>query len=228
MLSETEYRHQVEADIRPFRDVLLGLFFIFIGTLLDFPALADQIAVVSVVVLALIIGKTLIIWILSRYSLGGWRASLRAGLVLAQGGEFGIALLALALQEKALDQSSAQLLLAGIVISMVLSPLLIRHNRTIAGRLIAREDPETHRLALQQPATVAVAKRRHVHHLRLRQGWPEPGPNPRARGFRVYRPGSRPLSRTHRQASRAIRSTMGMRLNGMSSKASAWSMPAWS
>ena len=162
MLSETEYRHQVEADIRPFRDVLLGLFFIFIGTLLDFPVLADQIAVVSAVVLALIFGKLLIIFFLSRYSLGGWRASLRAGLVLAQGGEFGIALLALALQEKVLDQANAQLLLAGIVISMVLSPLLIRHNRTIAGRLFSREDPETHRLALQQQATVAVAKRRHV------------------------------------------------------------------
>ena len=48
MLSETEYRHQVEADIRPFRDVLLGLFFIFIGTLLELPLLAGQIAVVSV------------------------------------------------------------------------------------------------------------------------------------------------------------------------------------
>lgn len=162
MLSETEYRHQVEADIRPFRDVLLGLFFIVIGTRLDFLVLADQIASVSLIVLALIIGKSLIISILSRFSLGGWHASLRAGLVLAQGGEFGIALLALALQESVLDPAAAQLLLGGIVVSMVLSSLLIRHNRAIAGWLIPGRDPETRRLALQQDATQAVAKRRHV------------------------------------------------------------------
>lgn len=162
MLSETEYRHQVEADIRPFRDVLLGLFFIVIGTRLDFPVLVDQFASVSWIVVALIIGKILIISMLSRFSLGGWQASLRTGLVLAQGGEFGIALVALALQENVLHPAGAQLLLAGIVLSMVLSSLLIRHNRTIAGRLISGEDPETHRLALQPDATTAVAKRRHV------------------------------------------------------------------
>jgi CPA2 family monovalent cation:H+ antiporter-2 len=162
MLSETEFRHQVEADIRPFRDVLLGLFFIIIGTRLDFPVLVDQFALVSWIVVALIIGKILIISMLSRFSLGGWQASLRTGLVLAQGGEFGIALLALALQENVLDPAGAQLLLAGIVLSMVLSSLLIRHNRTIAGWLISGEDPETHRLALQPDATTAVAKRRHV------------------------------------------------------------------
>ena len=162
MLSETEYRHQVEADIRPFRDILLGLFFIVIGTQLDVLLLADHIASVSLTVLALIIGKSLIIGVLSRFFLGGWQASLRAGLVLAQGGEFGIALLALSLQEKVLDPAGAQLLLAGIVISMVLSPLLIRHNRIIAGWLISREDPETHWLAFQPMATKALAKRRHV------------------------------------------------------------------
>ena len=162
MLSETEYRHQVEADIRPFRDILLGLFFIFIGTQLDFLLLAGQIASVTLTVLALVVGKALITCALSRFSLGGWHASLRTGLVLAQGGEFGIALLALSLQERVLDPSAAQLLLAGIVISMVLSPLLIRHNRIIAGWLISGEDPETHRLALQPSTTKAVAKRRHV------------------------------------------------------------------
>ena len=162
MLSETEYRHQVEADIRPFRDILLGLFFIVIGTRLDFLVLADQIASVSLIVLALIIGKGLIICILARFSLDGWHASLRAGLVLAQGGEFGIALLALALQENVLDPAVAQLLLAGIVVSMVLSSLLIRNNRTISEWLISGEDPEAHRLALQLDATRAVAKRRHV------------------------------------------------------------------
>jgi len=162
MLSETEYRHQVEADIRPFRDILLGLFFIVIGTQLDFPMLADQIDSVSLLVLALMVGKALIICMLSRFSLDGWQASIRAGLVLAQGGEFGIALLALSLQEQVLDPAGAQLLLAGIVISMVLSPLLIRHNRIIAAWLISGEDSETVRLAIQPMATKALAKRRHV------------------------------------------------------------------
>ncbi len=162
MLAETEYRHQVEADIRPFRDILLGLFFISIGMLLDLRLLANQITVVSLLLLALIFGKGLIILILSRYALGNWHRSIRAGLVLAQGGEFGIALLALGLQEKVLDQAIAQPLLASIVISMALSPLLIRHNRDIAQWLLSGEDPEIAKLELQQEATMAVAKRQHV------------------------------------------------------------------
>ncbi len=162
MLAETEYRHQVEADIRPFRDILLGLFFISIGMLLDFRLLANQVTVVSLLLLALIFGKGLIIMALSRYALGNWHRSLRAGLVLAQGGEFGIALLALGLQEKVLDPSIAQPLLAGIVISMALSPLLIRHNRHVARWLLSGEDPEIARLERQLEATMAVAKRQHV------------------------------------------------------------------
>ena len=162
MVAETEYRHQVEADIRPFRDILLGLFFISIGMLLDFRLLGNQIAAVSLLLLALIVGKGMIILLLSRYALGDWRRSVRAGLVLAHGGEFGIALLALGLQERVLDQALAQTLLAGIVISMALSPLLIRHNRGIARWLFFGKDPDASTLERELEATRTVAGRQHV------------------------------------------------------------------
>ena len=162
MLAETEYRHQVEADIRPFRDILLGLFFISIGMLLDFRLLGNQIAAVSLLLLAIFVGKGIIILLLSRYALGDWHRSVRAGLVLAHGGEFGIALLALGLQERVLDQALAQTLLAGIVISMALSPLLIRHNRGIARWLFSGKDPDASTLERELQATRTVAGRQHV------------------------------------------------------------------
>lgn len=135
MLGETEFRHQVEGDIRPFRDVLLGLFFITVGMLLDLEVLWAHVGAVLLVVVALVAFKIISIMLLARLLRVGWRTALRTGLVLAQGGEFGFALLTLGLNAGMLDAQGGQIALAAIVVSMLLSPLIIRYNGAIARRL---------------------------------------------------------------------------------------------
>jgi len=138
MLGETEFRHQVESDIRPFRDVLLGLFFITIGMLLDLHRLPDIVHWVVLLLLAMIVFKTLLVMVISRFMGISIGVGMRTGLVLAQGGEFGFALLALALGGELLQPEEAQVILASVLISMFLTPALIHYNGRIAKRLCAR------------------------------------------------------------------------------------------
>ena len=136
MLSETEFRHQIEADIRPFRDVLLGLFFITIGMLLNINTLLPMLHWVVLTTLGIVIGKTLITMILSKLIMGAERGvALRTGMVLAQGGEFGFALLSLALIDGLMDITLSQQVLAAVILSMMLTPFLIRYNGLAAKRL---------------------------------------------------------------------------------------------
>ncbi len=122
----------METEIRPFRDVLMGLFFITVGTHLDLLALPGMLHWVALLVLGLVLGKALLIAALVR--LGGYEAgvALRTGIVLGQGGEFGFALLALALSHGLLSAAQVQPILAAVVISMAIAPLLIRRNGPIA------------------------------------------------------------------------------------------------
>lgn len=132
MLAETEYAHQIESDIQPFRDILLGLFFISVGLVFNpLIVISDWQWVLSIVV-ALIIFKTIIITFLAKLANTSTICSLRTGLVLAQGGEFGLFLLAVALDKKIIDLHGDQIVIAAIVISMAVSPLLIRKSEKIA------------------------------------------------------------------------------------------------
>ncbi len=163
MLAETEYRHQVEVVIRPFRDILLGLFFITIGMLLDLSLLWQQIWVVSGLLLALVAGKVFIVTLLARRFAGNYFKALRTGLAVSQGGEFGFALLTILLQGSLVPSQIVQPLLAAIVLSMVVSPLIIRQNKQLA-RLILREkgSRQLTALAREQEGTRALAAREHV------------------------------------------------------------------
>ena len=134
MLSETEYKHQIEAEIRPFRDILMGIFFITVGTRLDMSILPDIWFDVLRLVIVLVIGKGLIIAVLTRFFAADNTVSMRTGLVLAQGGEFGFALLTLALSSHLLKLEESQAILTAIVISMVISPFLIKFNDKISRR----------------------------------------------------------------------------------------------
>jgi CPA2 family monovalent cation:H+ antiporter-2 len=138
MLGETEFRHQVENDIRPFRDVLLGLFFITIGMLLDLHQLPDIFHWVVLLVIAMVVFKTVLVMAIGRVMGISSGVGMRTGLVLAQGGEFGFALLALALAGDLLQPDEAQIILASVLISMLLTPALIHYNGRIAKRLCAR------------------------------------------------------------------------------------------
>lgn len=128
LLSETEYKHQIESEIRPFRDILMGLFFITVGAKLNLSVLPDLWLPILLLVLGLTIGKALLIAALSRLFVADNGTSLRTGLVLAHGGEFGFALLALALSNNLLTDNEVQTALAAIVISMALAPILIRYS----------------------------------------------------------------------------------------------------
>ncbi len=162
ILAETEYRHQIETVIRPFRDILLGLFFITVGTLLDLHLVFDRFALVLLLVCALLLIKTVVVTLLARLMGGKWYYSLRGGIVVAQGGEFGFALLTLMLNDRLIEPNLLQPLLAATVISMGLGALLIRHNARIANVLLRRKGAAPNELQLELQATQATARRDHV------------------------------------------------------------------
>jgi CPA2 family monovalent cation:H+ antiporter-2 len=137
MLSETEYRHQIESDIRPFRDVLLGLFFIIVGMQLAWPLLPALWPWVVLLTLGLVLGKGIFIALLTWFAGYDRAVALRTGAVLAQGGEFGFALLALALHRGLLTEAQSQPILASIIVSMVLAPLIIRYNGALPKAVFA-------------------------------------------------------------------------------------------
>jgi CPA2 family monovalent cation:H+ antiporter-2 len=162
MLAETEFRHQVEATIRSYREVLLGLFFITVGMLLDVGLLLRDLPLVMAILLGMLLLKAAVVAVVAKPATESWFKSLRTGVVVAQGGEFGFALLILLLRKQLLDPAIVQPLLAATVLSMVLSPLIIRHNRRIT-RIILREtgNPLTEAIRHEQ-VTLAVAEREHV------------------------------------------------------------------
>lgn len=140
VLGETEFRHQVEASIRPFRDVGLGLFFIGIGMLFD-PSTIPEIwhwALAGAVLLML--SKILIVAQIVRRSGVDPLTAWRTGLLLAVGGEFGFALLAIALPAKVIDPSISQIALTSVLFSIIAAPILIRYNHSIA-KFLARPSP---------------------------------------------------------------------------------------
>ncbi len=162
MLAETEFRHQVEASIRPFRDILIGLFFITVGMLLDIGLLVRDLWLVTALVLAMLVGKTLIVALLAKPFAGNYFKSLRTGLAVSVGGEFGFALLTILFQGSVVDPRMVQPLLAAIVLSMVVSPLIIRHNKRIARLVLRESGPTETALAREQAGTQAVSTRDHV------------------------------------------------------------------
>src|ERR1700692_1156128 len=162
MLAETEFRHQVEATIRSYREVLLGLFFITVGMLLDVLLLFRAVAGVPAILVGMLLFKAAVVTLAAKPATRSWFKSLRAGVVVSQGGEFGFALLTLLLRRELLDPTVVQPLLAATVLSMVLSPILIRHNRRITRALLGESGPSKSEAMRETQATLAVAERDHV------------------------------------------------------------------
>jgi CPA2 family monovalent cation:H+ antiporter-2 len=162
MLAETEFRHQIEATIRSYREVLLGLFFITVGMLLDVGLLLRQFPLVAAILVGMLVLKAAVVTVAARPATKSWFKSLRTGVVVGQGGEFGFALLTLLLRHELLDPALVQPLLAATVLSMVLSPILIRHNRRITRALLGESGPPTSAAMRETRATLAVADRDHV------------------------------------------------------------------
>ncbi len=163
MLAETEYRHQLESVLRPFRDILLGVFFVSVGMLLDVRQLAGQAGAVLALLALIMTLKSAIGALVTRPFAGSSFKALRTGIVIAIGGEFGVALGSIALANRVLPQHFAQPLLLALVLSMVLSPLLLNHNKAIA-RVLLRERGPPQRTAFEREsaATRAIGHRAHV------------------------------------------------------------------
>src|SRR5271170_2630601 len=140
MLAETEYRHQIEAAIRPFRDILLGLFFISVGMLLDVQLLGrpSELGTVLAMLVTLVILKAAIAALVTRPFTDSRFKALRTGIVISIGGEFGVALCTILLREHLVPESRGEPLLVAIVLSMVLSPLILNNNKRVA-RLVLHE-----------------------------------------------------------------------------------------
>ena len=164
MFAETEYRHQVEVDIRPFRDLLLGLFFITVGMNVDPVQVLRWLPLVLVLVVLLVAGKgALVYWLLVRQGEDP-QVAWRSGIALGQGGELGIALLTLMTQRGMLAPDTAQPVLVAIAGSMVVSPFLLRRSATIAARLarVPAPVPERAAAAMDAEAPGTVTERDHV------------------------------------------------------------------
>jgi CPA2 family monovalent cation:H+ antiporter-2 len=139
LISETEYRYQVEDDIRPFRDVLLGLFFVTIGMMLDIRSVITGYQWVLLLLLILLPFKAAVVALLARGLTGDWGTAIRTGLGLAQAGEFGFVLLTLAASEHLLSPEVSQNVLAAMLLSMFAAPFLLHHAEAFVRRLSPAE-----------------------------------------------------------------------------------------
>ncbi|WP_207949559.1 cation:proton antiporter [Luteimonas aestuarii] len=146
VLGGTEFRHQVESSIRPFRDVLLGLFFIGIGMRFDPAAILPIWHWAVLGGLLILASKALIVTALVLRSGVDARVALRTGLMLGVGGEFGLALVAIALDANVIDGGLGQVAITSVLLSMVVGAVLIRFNGAIAMRLLGAPRSEASEL----------------------------------------------------------------------------------
>ncbi len=132
LISETRFRYQVESDIAAFRDILMGLFFITIGMLLDFNSLGGNLSGILLVMVGLIIFKSLVVALLSRFFRYEPGVAVRAGVTLAQAGEFSFVVFSLGMENGLISNDLLQVVLAASLLSMFLAPFIIQHNLQIA------------------------------------------------------------------------------------------------
>ena len=161
LISETEYRHRVEEDIKPFRDVLLGLFFITIGMLLNVDVVLAHFGWVLLFFVVPVALKLVLITFLAKAFGATPGVAVRTGLGLAQAGEFGFVLLNLAGGLRLLDPLLLQAVLAAMLLSMLAAPFMIQYSDRIALRVSSTEWLRQS-LALTQIATRTMATRGHV------------------------------------------------------------------
>ena len=159
LLGESHYRHQIEADIRPFRDVLLGLFFVSVGMYINVGQfLSDGLLILGMTLLLLLL-KGGVVTALVRLRGGDVESAWRSGLALAQGGEFCFALVAQAQQASLLPAEIGGLVLGATFCSMALTPLLLRAAPRLAARFARRPHAESN---LGEIAAACAEHEQHV------------------------------------------------------------------
>ncbi|WP_435656538.1 monovalent cation:proton antiporter-2 (CPA2) family protein [Brucella pituitosa] len=130
LLSESSFRHQLEADVEPFRGILLGLFFLGVGMSLDLTVITANWQLILVAVIAYMALKTIGIYLIARLFRAGKREAIERAVLMAQGGEFAFVLYAAAASVGIIDTEANAILTATIIVSMALTPLMIiLHDR---------------------------------------------------------------------------------------------------
>lgn len=146
MLADSPYRHELEADVEPFRSILLGLFFLSVGMLLDLRAIAEHPFFVAAMALALIATKAAVIFGIATAFRMPWRGALALGLLLSQGGEFGFVLFAQAQNALLIEPEAASLFGAIITLSMAATPFLMLATKRVRqvpdAKLATRDGPK--------------------------------------------------------------------------------------
>ena len=161
LISETQYRHQVEEDIKPFREVLLGLFFITVGMQLDLQVVAAHFGLVAVMFMVPLAAKLAIVAGLSRLLGATPGTALRSALALAQAGKFGLVLVARGSELSLFDPALVQAAIAGMVLSMLVGPFLIQYSDRIVLR-VSGSEWMLRALQLHQVAVRSIGTERHV------------------------------------------------------------------
>ena len=193
LLAETEFRYQTEAVVKPFQDILLGLFFVFVGMMLDLRLLVAQLPLVLLLLAGLLAVEGGIVTAIVRAFVHNTRKALRTGITVCMGGELGFALLTVLLNGRQVPMELVQPLLTAVVLSMLIGPLLVRYNERIADRLLGRETtvPSDGRIRDRRDARARETRAR--DHLRLRAGRAEPRAGAGEARLRVHRARSRPV-----------------------------------
>jgi monovalent cation:proton antiporter-2 (CPA2) family protein len=146
LLAESNFRHQLEADIEPFRGMLLGLFFMSVGMSIDLALVREQWVLLAIAAPTVILGKTLLIAILSKLFGASWRDGLRSGTILCTAGEFAFVLIPVAATLGLMSPAEAQPVTALAAITMLLGPLLSTLLEKLLSSRRAEEAPDLHGL----------------------------------------------------------------------------------
>ncbi|WP_020407424.1 monovalent cation:proton antiporter family protein [Hahella ganghwensis] len=156
MLSETHYKHQIEADIRPFRDLLLGLFFISVGMIVDFSEVVGNWHWILLMTIILLVLKSILIGLLAYRFQKDLSTAIKTGLYLAQGGEFGFALFALGERYGLVSKQFGAVVISTVILSITLTPALVALARKLSER--TRQTGDTEREARIESISDACAE----------------------------------------------------------------------
>jgi Kef-type K+ transport system membrane component KefB/voltage-gated potassium channel Kch len=139
MLAESHYRHQIEADILPFRGILLGLFFMTVGMGINFSLLKEHLVTIIALTVGLMVLKALVVYLLSRVTGARHDISLQTGVLLSQSGEFGFVLFGFAAAAGVLESSLSHILTLVIALTMVLTPFVVKATNMLLIRFYTPE-----------------------------------------------------------------------------------------
>lgn len=156
MISETKFKHQVEADLTPFRNILLGVFFITVGMQINFSVIAENIFTILILLPILLVLKYLIIYAVVRID-DTKRVAFKTALSLVQIGEFSLAIIELARSGDLIDPTYSQILIVTIVISMILTPIVLKNMSSLAAHLVPEDT-----LAMANTAVIDKDTKGHI------------------------------------------------------------------